>query len=158
MLVSGRGGSLSDSEEAFISQMDENLGVEIAVEQLEWEDYLEAIEGKHSHQLYWMGWVADYVDPENFLDLLFHSESQANHTRCTNPEQDALLEKARTEQDTERRWELYREAERLVIKEAVWLPLSHGLAHYLVKPYVQGLVYTPLGIAGLEYVSLEERP
>lgn len=158
LLVSGRGGYLSDSEEAFISQMDENLGVEIAVEQLEWEDFLDSIEGEHSHQLYTMGWVADYVDPENFLDLLFHSESEANNTRYANPDLDALLEEARTEQDTDRRWELYRQAERMVVEEAVWLPLSHGLAHYLVKPYVQGLTYTPLGIVGLEYIWLEERP
>jgi oligopeptide transport system substrate-binding protein len=157
MLVSGRGGYLSKAEEAFISQMDQNLGVEISVEQLEWNDFMEAIKGEHSHQLYTMAWGADYVDPENFLDLLFHSDSEANHTRYANPELDALVEEARTEQNAERRWELYRTAERMVVEDAVWLPLTHGLAHYLVKPYVHGLVYTPLGIVGLEYVWLEDR-
>jgi oligopeptide transport system substrate-binding protein len=158
ILVSGRGGSIPDRIEAFISQMDKNLGVEIAVEQLEWEDFLEATEGEHEHQIHSTGWGADYVDPENFLDLLFHSESEANDTRYANPVLDALLEEARTEQDLERRWELYQRAERMVIEDAVWIPVHHDVDYYLIKPYVQGLIYTSQGIAGLEYVWLEERP
>jgi peptide/nickel transport system substrate-binding protein/oligopeptide transport system substrate-binding protein len=105
-----------------------------------------------------MSWSADYVDPENFLDLLFHSESEANHTRYANPDLDALLEAARTEEDVDTRWDLYRQAERIVIDDAVWMPVSHSISRLLVKPYVKGLVVTPLGILGLEFVSLEERP
>jgi oligopeptide transport system substrate-binding protein len=158
ILLSGGGGTIPDRIEAFISQMDENLGIEISVEQLEWEDFLEAIEYEHEHQIYSMSWVADYPDPENFLDLLFHSESEANDTRYANPDLDAILEEARVEQDQERRWELYREAERIVIQDAVWLPTSHSVGFYLIKPYVKGLIYTSQGIPGLEYVRLEERP
>jgi ABC-type transport system substrate-binding protein/Tol biopolymer transport system component len=155
-LLSGSGGGIPDAIEAFISQMETNLGVEIFVEQLEWEDFLPAIEGEHEHQMYSMSWHADYVDPENFLDLLFHSESEGNHTRYANPELDALLEAARTEQDLETRWELYRQAEEIVIRDAVWMPISHGISRVLVKPYVQGLFFTPMGIMGLESAVLEE--
>jgi ABC-type transport system substrate-binding protein/Tol biopolymer transport system component len=158
ILVSGYAGYISDQVEAFISQMDENLGVEILVEQLEWEDFLPAIEGEHTHQMYALGWNADYADPENFLDLLFHSESEGNHARYDNPELDALLEEARSEADHEQRMELYRQAERIVIEDAVWLTLFHDVNYVLIKPYVHGLEYTPLGITGLEYVWLEERP
>jgi len=45
-------------------------------------------------------WCADYPDPENMLDLLYHSDSSANYGGYTNDEVDALLEAARTEQDT----------------------------------------------------------
>ena len=157
ILLPGQGGYIPDHIEAFISQMDENLGVEVQVEQMEWADFMDALEGEHQYQLFSMGWTADYVDPENFLDLLFHSESEENHTRYANSDLDAILEEARVEQDQERRWELYRQAEQIVIEDAVWLPLTHGVAYYLVKPYVQGLTLTPQGFAGLEYVWLEER-
>jgi oligopeptide transport system substrate-binding protein len=158
MLVSGQGGSIPDDIAAFINQMDENLGVEIAVEQMEWADMQETLEGEHEHQIHAMAWMADYVDPENFLDLQFHSRSEANCTRYVNPELDALLEEARVEQDLERRWELYQQAERMVIEDAVWIPIYHDVNYYLIKPYVQGLIYTAQGIAGLEYVWLEEQP
>ncbi len=158
ILIGGRGGYIPDDVEAFISQMDENLGIEILVEQLEGEDFYDALRGEHQHQLFAEGWIADYVDPENFLDLLFHSQSETSDVRYDNPELDALLEEARTEQDPERRWDLYRQAERIVVDDAVWIPLMHDVDYYLIKPYVQGLVYTPMGVAGLEFVSLEERP
>jgi oligopeptide transport system substrate-binding protein len=156
MVVSGRGGYVSPVVEAFVSQIRENLGIDITIEVLEPEDYYAATEGEHTVQIFSSGWIADYPDPENFLDLLFHSESDANEARYSNPEVDDLLEEARTEADSERREELYNQVERLIVEDAPWLPLYHSVSRYLVQPYVVGLTYTPQGIADLSIVSLEE--
>ncbi len=158
LLISGRGGGMSPDVEAFISQMEDNLDVKIQVEQLESEQFWSALRGEHQHQLFIGGWVADYVDPENFLDLLFHSDSESNHHRYANSDLDALLEEARIERASDHRWEMYRQAEQMVIDDAIWIPIYHDINYYLVKPYVHGLVFTGQGVLGLEPVWLEERP
>ena len=44
--------------------------------------------------LYDYGWIADYPDPENFLDVLLHSKSSNNHIGYSNQQVDRLLEQA----------------------------------------------------------------
>ena len=90
------------------------------------------------YAFYSSGWIADYPDPQNFLDLLFYSQSPQNHTGYVNAEVDALLEQARIEQDEDRRAALYEQAELVILREAPWVPLTHGVAYTLVKPWVQG--------------------
>jgi len=51
---------------------------------------------------------------------------------------DDLLEQARVEQDQERRMALYHQAELVILNDAPWIPLTHGYAYYLAKPYIQG--------------------
>jgi len=106
-------------------------------------------------QMVVLGWIADYPDPENFLDLLFHSQSPQNSTGYSNPKVDELLEAARAEQDQEKRFALYREAEKLIVQDAPWIPLYHTESHLLVKPYVKDLVMTPQGLYDLRRVRVE---
>ena len=74
-----------------------------------WADadpYLEA----GVYAMYSLGWSADYADPQDFLDVLFHSESSLNHSDYARAEVDALLEAARVELDEARRLARYAEA------------------------------------------------
>lgn len=105
-------------------------------------------------QMVLLGWIADYPDPENFLDLLFHSQSPQNDTGYHNPEVDRLLEAARAEPDPEKRFALYREAEEKIVADVPWIPLYHDTAHLLVKPYVEGLRMTPQGLYDLRGVRV----
>ena len=45
--------------------------------------------------LFTYGWIADYPDPHNFLDVLFHSSTENNQGGYNNAEVDSLLEQAR---------------------------------------------------------------
>jgi oligopeptide transport system substrate-binding protein len=130
------------------------LGVEIEVQIVDWGAFLRGLDAQQ-YQMYSLGWIGDYPDPQNFLDLLFHSESAYNHGAYSNPDLDALVEAARVEQDPEVRMELYQEAEKLLIEDAAWIPLYHGGGHYLVKPYVQDLIITGQGTMNLAEVRIE---
>ncbi len=104
-----------------------------------------------------IGWIADYPDPENFLDILFHSDSSNNHTNYNNPQVDALLEQARTETDEALRFRLYNQVEQLIIDDAPWAPLWYsGERFLLVKPNVHDYYLTPLYIPRLRYVYLTD--
>jgi oligopeptide transport system substrate-binding protein len=122
----------------------ETLGVTIEIEQVDDATYYDELD-RGVYQMFILGWVADYPDPQNFLDLQFHSGSALNQTGYNNPAVDSLLEQARTERSESRRVQLYQEVERVVVSEAPWIPLSHGVDYTLVKPYVTGLSVTAQG-------------
>jgi len=135
--TAGTSAHLGSDERAILAMLEENLGLNVQVEQLEWSDFLEDL-NRGRFQMYLSGWIADYPDSQNFLDLLFHSASGQNRGGYANAEVDALLEAARSELDAERRTTLYRQAEALIVADAPWVPLTHSVSYTLAKPHVRG--------------------
>ncbi len=104
--------------------------------------------------IYEYGWLADYPDPHDFLDVLFHTESPSNDGKIGSAEIDALLETARTAGDD--RLEQYRAIERMMIDEAIAFPLYFGHELLLVSERVKNLSMDALGhlrIADVEFVE-----
>ena len=135
--TAGTSAHLGSDARAVLAMLEENLGLEVTVEQLEWADFLEDL-NRGRFQMALSGWIADYPDSQNFLDLLFHSASPQNRSGYANADVDALLESARAKLDPERRTELYRQAERMIINDAPWIPLTHAVSYTLAKPHVRG--------------------
>ncbi|NLD71852.1 MAG: peptide ABC transporter substrate-binding protein [Chloroflexi bacterium] len=154
LVTSGTSGYPDAVTEAVLSFFEDNLGVEATIHQVEWGDFLRDMNAQR-YPLYLTGWIADYPDSENFLDLLFHSASSQNHMGYANARVDGLLEAARVEQDPEERTRLYREAERIIVEESPWIPLTHGVRISLVKPYVQGFGSTSAIFPWLAQVYVE---
>ncbi len=155
--VSGGGGAAARQVSAIVEMYKQNLGVDIAIQQTEWATYLWDLRA-HRYQMFGLtaGWIADYPDPQDFLDILFHSESRNNDTVYSNPEVDRLLEAARGEQDFEKRVELYQQAEEMILEDAPIVPLTHDADYWLTKPYVEGMIYPPSIIPKLKYVSISK--
>ena len=151
------GSPVSPTMEAILATWEEQLGIRMELQQTEWATYLQDLRDRRFQIFGGLGWVADYLDPENFLDGLFHSESTNNHTSFSSPELDAILEKARVERDQDARFALYNEAEQLIIEEAPWAPLWHSNGEsYIIKPYIKGLPLAPLVIPRLRFVHFIE--
>jgi ABC-type oligopeptide transport system substrate-binding subunit len=131
----------------------QNLGVEVSIEQSEAASFFDDLD-RGTLQMFDIGWIMDYPDPEDIVDLLFHSTSRQNNTNYANPEVDALVEQARTETDLTKRAELYQEAERVILQDAPWIPLFYGRDHVVVKPHVQGFDPLPIVIPRLRYVTI----
>ncbi len=149
---SGAGGGNVPAE-AVADMLGETLGIEIAVEQAPWETFQEEV-AAGSYDCYMLGWSADYPDPQDFLDVLFHSRSPLNYTGYANPEADRLIEAARTERVHARRLDLYGRAERLILADGPWLPLYSGVDTWLVAPYVHGFSMPPVVVPRLAKVWL----
>jgi oligopeptide transport system substrate-binding protein len=154
LLASGRGASPGPVLEAIVALWEESLGVVIPIEQEEFGVFQRDIK-QGTYQMASLGWIADYPDPQDFLDILFHSKSPNNDTHYSNAEVDDLLERARTEPTRDERLRLYQQAEEIVVGEAPWIPLSHGKNSYLVKPDVKGYFVPQFVIPNLRYVSIE---
>ena len=153
---SGGIGSYIGADVAAMAEMwEQNLGVTITVENLEPNYYQDQLYSGNHGQLFSGGWCADYPDPENFADVLFHTGSPQNHGGYSNPQLDALLEAARVEQDVTKRIGIYQQAEQIIVDEAAVLFTTHSLSYRLVKPYVKGYVFTPIDIPIERYMWLE---
>lgn len=151
----GIGSYISGDVSAMAEMWEQNLGVTITVENLEPDYYYEQVYSGNHGQLFNGGWCADYPDPENFADVLFHTGSPQNNGGYSNPELDSLLEAARVERDVTKRIEMYQQAEQIIVDDAAALFTSHSLSYQLVKPYVKGYVFTPIDIPIERYIWLE---
>jgi len=151
----GVGSYISADVAALAEMWEQELGVTITVENLEPNYYYDQVyEGNHG-QLIRGGWCADYPDPENFADVLFHTNSPQNNGGYSNSQLDTLLEAARVEQDVTERIALYQQAEQIIVDDAAALFTTHSLSYQLVKPYVKGYVFTPIDIPIERYMWLE---
>jgi len=151
----GVGSSVNGTVSALAEMWEQNLGVKIKIENLDFNFYLDQIYSGNHGQIFDGGWCADYPDPENFADVLFYSGSVQNHSGYSNPDLDALLEAARIERDVTQRMDLYHQAEQMIVNDAPVLFTTHSLSYQLVQPYVKGFVFTPISIPLERYMWLE---
>jgi peptide/nickel transport system substrate-binding protein len=123
-----------------------------------WAQHLENLEtGK---ALYWRsGWIADYPDPENFLNLLYSihipaqlsEKSYLNSVRYKNPIFDSLFTAARKELDDTKRYEIYALADQVAMDDAAIMPIYYPEHTRLLQKNVRNF-----GINAMEYRDLSE--
>ncbi|HEY92685.1 MAG TPA: peptide ABC transporter substrate-binding protein [Dehalococcoidia bacterium] len=150
----GWGGLISSELEAIIHQWRQNLGVEVTVRQLEPQRFLYHLK-QEKDEMFSIGWIADYPHPQDFLEVLFHSDADNNYGDYSDPEMDALLEMAGMEPDSNLSLALYQQAEQRLVNDAACLPLWFGENYILIKPHIKGYNLNPLGLAMLNSVSVE---
>ena len=118
--------------EAVQSMLMESLNISIKMEVMPFAQHLEAVEtGK---TMFWRSaWLADYPDPENFLNLLYgpnvpeniNEKSYINSGRYQNNEYDAMFEKALSTVDKMERYTYYRMADQIALNDAPYMPICY---------------------------------
>ena len=151
---SGIGNDADPGAAAMAQMWEQNLGVTITIENLDPNNYFDLLHSGQHGQMLDYNWCADYPDPENFADVLFHTGAQQNVGHYSNPDLDAILDQARTEQDVTKRIQLYQQAEQILVQDTAGLFTMHSISYVLVKPYVIGYVLTPIDIPLERYLSL----
>ena len=134
----------------------QTLGIEIEVHEVEWADFLAGLD-RGEYPMFVTGWGADFPDPESFLGSLFRSNSPGNFTGYRNSDVDSALNLAATESAEERRMATYAQIEARALADYPAVPIFHSVSYILVKPYVQGLTITPIGILSLKDVVVGSR-
>lgn len=157
LYTSGSGGSPARITEAIAASFLESLGVEVAIQQTDWPTFLvDMSQDENPYQMYEIGWIADYPDPQNFLGVKLHSASKQNNSQYSNPEVDALLDQADIEKDAEKRLSLYRQAEQIVVNDAPWIPLYFSQEYWLVKPRVKDFINPAMIVPKYQYVYISK--
>jgi ABC-type transport system substrate-binding protein len=133
----------------FIAKQLGEVGIPVQVETVQKALLLELT--SNSRALFFRGsWIADYPDAENYLSV-FYSKNPAppNYTRYSNPHFDAVFEKALAELNDSIRYDLYREADRIVIQDAPVVPLWYDKVIWLVQPGIGGFQPNALNLLEL---------
>ncbi|MDA0347171.1 MAG: peptide ABC transporter substrate-binding protein [Verrucomicrobia bacterium] len=99
-------------------------------------------------------WIGDYDDPGSFLDV-WTSESGNNFTGWSSAAYDGLVGKSRTSSSTDDRFNYFKTAEELLIKEQPILPLYFYTSVYLKHPAIRGYYPTLLNYHPWKHVYLE---
>ena len=121
------------------------VGIKVTLKVAEnWKEFVQKINDKQAAMFY-AAWYADFPDPDNFLYTLCHSNSRTNRMNYENPEVDRLLDQARSETDYEKRVELYRKIESLVMEDAPVVAQHYNSNNYVFQPWVTGVEMSHLG-------------
>lgn len=133
------------------------IGIHVTLNPLPWKDFLE--KGYRGESILCMkSWVSDNGDPDNFLYPLFHSKSfgrAGNTSFYRNRDVDEMIEQARIERNAKKRRELYRTIESIIINDAPWIFLSHGVDTYAVSKAINGFKVDPFSIVRFRYLWSE---
>jgi oligopeptide transport system substrate-binding protein len=111
--------------EAVAAIWQENLGVDVKVENRVEPGYFDLL-ASDAPAIYWLGWLAEFNDPDRALNFMFHSRSEKNYGHFSNTEFDRLVEQAAILSDPAMRQALYIQAERILCEDqAALIPLFH---------------------------------
>jgi len=137
--------------ETMQSMLSENLGVDVTLENMEWNVFSEAQQNLEL-QFSRSSFLNDYSDPVNFLES-FITDSYMNRTGWSNPEYDELIEKGKTETDEEQRFEYLYEAEKMLAEEMIAMPIRYYNRVVLEADGVEGILRHPVGYMDLKYAD-----
>jgi len=115
----------------------DNLGINVSIQQLEAGQFFKE-EQKHALEFYYADWIADYLDPQDFLSTLFKSTSTIDRTDYKNPTFDALCTQADALTDPQQRAALYGQAHQTVMDDMPVVPIIFEKRIALVHTNVQG--------------------
>ncbi|HNX26171.1 MAG TPA: ABC transporter substrate-binding protein, partial [Phycisphaerae bacterium] len=130
----------------FAMQQFAKIGVRIKLQMMDWPTLQERVQTKKS-QMYMMGWVSDYYDAENFLQLFYSPNITAgtNGANYSNPQFDRLYEKIRVMPDSPQRTELYKKMVQMVCEDCPVLPLTEPLTLVLLHDWYENYRMMPIG-------------
>ena len=105
-------------------------------------------------QFWFLAWIADYPDPQDWTTLQFDkgvpgnsmNYGQNNTSDAAQQQQvQQALEAADVNPDQHARLQVYMQAEQQLVNDVAWLPIEQEETNQVLKPYVKGLVFNALG-------------
>jgi oligopeptide transport system substrate-binding protein len=135
----------------------EALNIEVTISNEEWKVYLDSVTQMH-FQIARRGWIGDYVDPNNFLDM-YLTDGGNNNTGFSNPRYDEMiLEFAPKAKTQDERFAIFYEAETLLMEQMPILPIYTYSSQHLIHPSVKDMPSNLMDSLNLKYVWLEPEP
>jgi ABC-type transport system substrate-binding protein len=110
----------------------EELGIRMKLQVNTFSQYLTRTH-KGTYQMTSSGWLADYPDAENFLQLLYgpNAPPNPNHSAFSNAEYDGLYERMKVMEDTPEREAVIRRMVGIAVEECPWIFNIHTPSYVL---------------------------
>ncbi|HTS15973.1 MAG TPA: ABC transporter substrate-binding protein [Verrucomicrobiae bacterium] len=138
MIVPGSGSTDARQMSDFFEGALRAIGVDLVVQQLSFAEYIRR-EHDGETQVFWAGWVIDYPDAQNFLQLFYGPNKcpGINASNYQNPEFDHLYERILTMSDSPDRTALYEKMADMTMADCVWALVAYPLNYGLFQPWFQ---------------------
>ncbi len=132
----------------------EVLNVEVGIANQEWKVYLDTIDTMN-FQIARRGWIGDYVDPNNFLDM-YISGGGNNNTGFADPVYDEMiLREAPRAETREERYRIFYEAEKRLMEQMPILPIYTYTSNHLIHPSVKDMPSNLMDSMNFKYIWLD---
>jgi oligopeptide transport system substrate-binding protein len=135
-------------------QWEKNLGVTASTRNEEWGSYQTSIR-QFEFDIARRAWIADYIDPNSHLDIMV-TDGENNNTGWSNAEYDRLIAAARSETDEAKRFELFHQAERILMEAMPIIPIYYYVDKNMIKRDVRGFHRNPLDQHPLSAIWIDQ--
>lgn len=133
------------------------LGINMEAEYVEWPVFQKRTD-ELDYQIAGMAWNGDYNDPMTFFDM-WKSDAGIVPTGWVNEEYDSIIEEAQNTNDSEKRLELFKKAENILLyDEAVFSPTVYRRRNSFRYKYVKGVMSPLFGETEYKYAYTQGRP
>jgi ABC-type transport system substrate-binding protein len=130
----------------------EELGVDIAIESMDWTDYLRILP-ERPPQVYTINWITDYPSPYALYGLLLLPDAASNYGHWTDADFVRLMEAAAQATDPAEQRSAYLAVEAEVDAEVPVIPWSWDVTHWLVRDGLNGVGNLTTGLLDLGRLS-----
>ncbi|MGB8453279.1 MAG: peptide ABC transporter substrate-binding protein [Anaerocolumna sp.] len=138
----------------YLQQAWKELGITMNVNVVEWASFT-PMRRAGDYEASRDGWVFDYNDPSNMLELMISTNGN-NNAKYNNPDYDALMEKAAAEVDLQTRSGYLHQAEDLMMSDAAVIPVAYYNDFYLQSEKITGSWHSPYGYWYFQYADISE--
>jgi peptide/nickel transport system substrate-binding protein len=149
-LLIASGDPLGQQEAQFIQSELQPAGIAVTIKEEVFATILSDTQA-HNFQAALVGW-SGRPDPDGNTYSWFHTGGGNNTMQYSNPQVDTLLEQARASSDQNARAQAYIQAEKLLVNDAPYIFINHGVTVQASSKKVQGFVLLATGI--LEFTNV----
>lgn len=131
------------------------VGIECDIEKVPTDKYLND-DSVTKCDLFIMGWVADTGDPDNYLEPLFNPENYTDFMRYDNNEVIKLMKQAKKIMNPEKRINMYKKIQDIIVDDAPWIFLYHPLSAYVHREGISNIRLSSLGKVRFEDIIINK--
>ena len=133
--------------EAFKADVEKTGMVEVKIITNDWKAHLQAVRKEGKGDAYLLGWIGDNGDPDNFIEVHFHSKewNSMNLMHYKNSQVDKLVEDAARTLKESDRVPLYQQAQKLIVADAPWIFVSYAEDFVAMRKPMSGFYQHPTG-------------
>ena len=137
----------------YLQQAWGDLGITLTINKMEWSSFTPARRAGE-YDVARNGWVMDYNDPSNMLDL-FCSGNGNNDGKYSNPDFDAAIDASRVADSAEHFAQLHK-AEDILMEDMGCIPVAYYNEFWLQSSSLKGVWHSPYGYWYFQYGYIEE--
>lgn len=146
--------TLNDKVMACIIEDLKEIGIESEIMRVPSDKYL-IPENIAKCSMFMQGWIADTGDPDNYLEPLFNPDNYTDFTGYSNPEVIKLMKTARGIINPEKRIEMYKDIQSMIIEDCPWIFLYHQKSGFAARDGILGIKLSSLGRIRFDEIMIE---